>query len=166
MMDKRIKLGITPAELCCIVFGCIGAIYFVLGIFLLQSLPQTEDYEAGMVFTVLGGVFLLTTVILLLFSTAKRRKLQRIVSEGRYLWGQISDVVVNQAIRVNGRNPYNVLVRYEDPHGNLHLFRSGNLKTYPDRSVIGKQVRVYYENESYKHYYIDLEGVLPTVIEH
>lgn len=69
-------------------------------------------------------------------------------------------------MRVNGKYPFVLLVRYQDRNGNIHIFRSRNLKAYPDRSVIGKQVKVYYENESYKHYYIDLEGVLPKVVEH
>ena len=165
-MDRKIKLGITPAEICGIVFGGLGIIYFALGMGLLHSTPHSENYDSGVVFSIMGSGFLLATIIIAICSFVKRRKLQRIFSEGRYLWGEITDIIPNFNVRVNGRNPYNILVRFIDRHGNIHTFRSTNLNKHPDRSIVGKQVKVFYENESYKHYYIDLEGVLPTVIEH
>lgn len=165
-MDRKIKLGITPAEICSIIFGIMGVIYFGLGMGLTQSPPHSEDHDGGVVFVILGGGFLLATIVIVIYGVAKRRRLQRIFSEGRHIWGEIADIIPNYNVRINGRNPYIILVRYVDRHGSIHTFRSSNLNKYPDRSIVGKQVKIYYENESYKHYYIDLEGVLPKVIEH
>lgn len=165
-MDRKIKIGIGPAEICSIIFGVIGTIYLVIGLMLQNTPPNTEEHDASIAFTILGGVFLLTTVILLVTGTIKRRRLQRIVNEGRYVWGEIADITVNYNVRVNSRNPYIVMVRHVDRNGSIHMFRSNNQYKYPDRSIIGKQVKVFYEDESFKHYYVDLDGVLPKITMH
>lgn len=166
-MDKKIKLGITPAEIISIVFGMMGAIYFAIGIASLTQYPSDlEDHEGGIAFSVLGGIFLIVSITLLICGIARRRRLQNIYSQGRYVLGEIADILPNYNVRINGRYTYLVAVRYVDRFGNIHSFRSGNQRKMPDRSIIGKPVKIYYENESFKHYYIDLEGVLPNVIEH
>ena len=166
-MDKKIKLGITPTEIISIVFSIIGVIYFVIGIvFLTQSPSNSESYEAGIALSVLGGIFLLVAIVLLIHGATKRRRLQNIYSQGRYVLGEIADILPNYNVRINGHCVFTIVVRYIDRFGNIHSFRSGNQKKYPDRSIIGKPVKIYYENDSFKHYYIDLEGTLPKVIEH
>lgn len=165
-MERKIKLGITPAGIVAIVFGCLGIIYLLIGLGLSQLPEGTEDRTVGIVFTVLGSIFLVTNLILLICMVCRRKRLQKIVETGKYIWGEITEITANYNVRVNNRSPYIILVRYQDRFGNIHIFRSGSLKAYPDRSIIGKQVKVFYEDESYKRYYIDLEGVLPKVIEH
>lgn len=165
-MTEKIKLGISPAHIVSIVFGSMGIIYFCLGIALLQTPVGTEDFQAGIIFAALGGGFLIATLFILVYGYFHRRHLQKIVETGKYIWGEIVDIVPNYKVQINSRNPFQLLVRYQDRDGNIHIFRSRNLKTYPDRTIIGKQVKVYYENETYKHYYVDAENVLPKVIEH
>ena len=80
--------------------------------------------------------------------------------------GEIVDILPNYNVRVNDRCGYTVMVRHIDSRGNIHIFHSSNQKSYIDKSVIGKSVKVYYENDSFENYYLDLEGVLPAVIEH
>ena len=166
-MDRKVKPGLTPAGIVAIVFTILGGIYFFLGMGLSMQPADGEDYTAGIVFAVLGGAFLAIALTLWIYTAFHRKRLQAIVDSGKYIWGEIADVICNYQVQVNNRHPYYlVLVRYTDRNGAIHLFRSTSLKTYPDRSVIGKQVKIYYEDETYKHYYIDLEGVLPKVIEH
>ncbi len=165
-MEQKIKLGITSTSIVSIVFGILGSIYLFLGIMLTQMPADAEDHTAGIVFLVLGGCLIVLTLILLVYAGFHRKRLQKIVDAGNYVWGEVAEIITNYNVRVNNRSPFVLLVRYQDRNGNIHIFRSRNLKAYPDRSVIGKQVKVYYENESYKHYYIDLEGVLPKVLEH
>lgn len=165
-MERKIKLGITPAGIVAIVFGILGATYFILGLAMSQFPADAEDQSAGIVFTVFGSILLVTTLILLIYAVFQRKRLQKIVDAGKYIWGEVTEIVANYNVRINNRNPFILMVRYQDRNGNIHIFRSRNVKNYPDRSVIGKQVKVYYEDESYKHYYIDLEGILPNVIEH
>ncbi len=165
-MERKVKPGLTPAAIVAIVFGSLGMLYSILGIVFSLQPADGEIDTVGTVFAILGGVLLVIALILWICTAFHRKRLQTIVDGGKYIWGEIADITCNYHIQVNNRHPYVVLVRYADRNGVIHLFRSTNLKTYPDRSVIGKQVKVYYEDESYKRYYIDLEGILPKVIEH
>ncbi|MBO5078508.1 MAG: hypothetical protein J6B67_02345 [Oscillospiraceae bacterium] len=165
-MDKKVKLGLTASGIVSIVFGSLGIIYLLLGTGLHFFPTEEDDPTAGTVFAVLGAAFVLSAVIIFLCMLANRKCLQRIVNAGRYIWGEIVDIVPNYNVRINGRNSYVVLVRYADSRGTTHIFRSRDQKTYPDRSIVGKQVKVYYETEDFKRYYVDLDGALPRVIEH
>lgn len=166
-MERKVKLGLTPAGIVSIVFGVLGLIYFILGMTLGIFPADEEDLTVGIFFAILGGVFLLIALIIFLCTVFRKKHLQTIVEAGRYLWGEIVDILPNYNVQANSSSgAYVILVRYTDRHGRIHIFRSPVQKTYPDRSVIGKQVKVYYENDSFKNYYVDLEGVLPPVIEH
>lgn len=165
-MDKKVKLGLTASGIVAIVFSIIGIVYLILGIMIRLFPTEADDLIAGTVFAVLGGAFLLTAIIVFLCMLSNQKRLQSIVNAGRYIWGEIVDIVPNYNVRINGRTPYVILVRYADRYGNTHIFRSPSQKLYPDRSIVGKQVKVYYETEAFKRYYVDLEGVLPHVIEH
>lgn len=165
-MDKKITLGQDAWTIVGGVFAFIGIIYTVLGVVISQFPEDSDDATVGIVFAILGAVMLAIAICILIYGIYRRKCLQKIVENGKYLWGEVTDIVPNYNVRINNRNPYNVLVRYQDRNGVVHIFRSVNQKTYPDRSIIGKQVKVYYENEEFKRYYVDLEGVLPTVMEH
>ena len=166
MDEKRIKLGMTPVGIVGTVFSVLGGIYLILGIFITAFPAGAEDVTAGLVFTVLGSAFLLVAVILGLCAAAYQKRIQNIRNAGHYVWAEIADITHNYNVRINNRYGYIILVKYVDRNGCIHIFRSLNQRHYPDKSILGKQVKVYYENESFKHYYVDLEGVLPQVIEH
>ena len=42
-MERKIKLGITPAGIVAIVFGILGVIYFMLGLAMSQFPADAED---------------------------------------------------------------------------------------------------------------------------
>lgn len=165
-MEKKLKFGLSARLLVCIVFGILGTVYAVIGSVLSAASADTEEKTVGMVFLLLGVAFLLTTGILAVLEAAKRKRIRQAVESRQYIWGEISDIERNPMVRINGRMPYVVLVHYRDLRNQLHLFRSYNLMRYPDPAIIGKQVKVYYTDETFKHYYVDLDGVLPNVIEH
>ncbi len=165
-MERKVKLGTRPTTICAIVFGIIGLHFTILGASFLLSPSDPETYTTGTVFCPLGTVFLIVGIILLCLDLKKRKRIQKIVSDGKYLWGEVAEIQVNYHVSVNNRHPRVLLIKYQDPAGNIHLFRSRDLYRFTDHSVIGKQVKVYYENESYKHYYVDIEGILPPVFEH
>lgn len=164
-MEHKIKYDITPGEICAIVFAPMAIIYGILGYGLLGS-SEAEDRSAAICLFIMAAGFLLISVILAIYGTCKRHKMQNIYSQGHYVLGEIADIIPNYTVRINGHPMYTVMVRYVDRSGNIHSFRSHNQRKIPDRSIIGKTVKVYYENEKFKHYYIDLTGVLPKVIEH
>ena len=165
-MENKIKFGLNARLIVGIVFGALGAIYLPIGLISLAVGAMDGTQVVGIVFTALGAVFLTVGIILLVFEFSKREQIRQAVENRRYIWGEIVEIERNHAIRVNGRCPYVVLARYRGRNGQLHIFRSRNLLRYPDSSIIGQQVRIYCKDETFKIYYMDLDGVLPSVIEH
>lgn len=165
-MERKIKLGTRPAMICAIVFSIIGLHFAILGLTFLLTNTDSETKMTGMALLPLGCVFLTLGIVLLCLELKRRRRLQRIYSEGRYLWGEVVDIKVNYNVSVNNWHPHALLVKYQDASGNIHLFRSRDLYRFTDHSLIGRQVKVYYENDSYKYYYVDIEDILPPVFEH
>ena len=165
-MEKKIKFGFSARLLVIIIFGILGGVYLLIGSVLSTAISDAEGHTVGMVFLLLSGTFLLVATVLALLEATKRKRIRQAVEGGQFIWGEISDIERNPMIRVNGRMPYVVLVHYRDRRNQLHLFRSYNLFRYPDPSIIGKQVKIYYTDETFMNYYVDLDGVLPSVIEH
>ena len=54
---------------------------------------------------------------------------------------------------------YRVLCRYDAPNGEVHIFASKGRWGTPEQAYRGEQVRVYYEGEDFKKYYVDLEDI-------
>jgi hypothetical protein len=69
-------------------------------------------------------------------------------------------------IAINGRHPYVVLVQVQDRSGRVHILRSKNCMQYVDPSIVNQQVRVFYADDAFKHYYVDLDPILGNVITH
>ena len=38
--------------------------------------------------------------------------------------------------------------------------------TFRDPELLGKKVKVYVENDNFKHYYVDVDEILPKYVEH
>ena len=165
-MERKAKMGLSDLSMMAIIYAVIGTIFLILGICLWRFSTDSESTLVGMIFAGIGLLFLVLGVIFLIVEIGKRNRANMLLSGGRYVWGEILEFVPNYSITVNNRHPYLAMVRYRSPDGEVHMFRSRNLLTYPDPSCVGKQVKVYYDGNSFKHYYVDLEGVLPKVTQH
>ena len=163
---KKARLGLNPLFLIGVIYTILGAGFVVLGGALWLGLKERDAALAGIIFVGIGSVFLILGVIFLLVELGKLRRANRLLASGRYIWGEIIDCVPNYNVRINGRNPYVALVRYRDGSGVAHIFKSGSRKLYPDPAILGRQVKVYVSDDRFRHYYVDLEGVLPPVVEH
>lgn len=165
-MEKRVKVGMTPTGIVALVFSIMGFLFLLFGV-LCQFFPEDEDDKiVGIVFSIIGLVFLVSALILLVVLIAGQCKKQKVFSNGKYLWGEIVDIVPNYYMSYGWRPAYTVLTRYIDGNGTIHIFRSSNLKSYPDRSLLGRKVKIYYQDESFKQYYVDLESGFPRIMEH
>lgn len=165
-MERKAKRGISAFFLLGVIYGVLGAFFVILGVCLWFFSADLEAQLVGGIFGGIGSVFFLLGIVFLALEFAKQHRANRLIAAGRYIWGEIVDFAPNYNIRINNRNPYVIMVRYLDAKGVAHIFRSPNLRIYPDRAIIGSQVKVYIQDETFMHYYVDLEGVLPRVIEH
>ena len=164
-MDKKINMGTSVLQIVAIVFVTLGSVYGLLGgVFLVTG--HSELLPVGSAFTMLGILFLCIALLLFLREHRKRKRARAMVDAGRYVWAEVVDVVSNNMVRVNGRYCCNLVARYVDGSGISHIFKSPNLNRYRDPGFLGKQVKIYYEDPSFSEYYMDVDGILGTSIEH
>ena len=153
-------LGIIGA-----VYAAIGSIFAILGGCFLYFGDETELPVIGIVFALMGSLFLVLGCVFLGIRYSRRKKEAALVAQGRYIWAQICDITVDRNVQVNGRSPVVFVARYSEV-GREHLFRSGGIRYYRDERLLGRQVRVYVPENGFKPYYMDVEAILPEIVEH
>ncbi|MGN1016959.1 MAG: hypothetical protein ACI4PL_08180 [Faecousia sp.] len=166
-MEKRAKMGWNALRILGIVYAILGGVFLAVGavIFFLGD-ADLELKIVGGVFVLIGGIFGLLGGIFLAVEYGKRKRADRLIASGRYIWGQVVDCQMNYNVRVKGRSPVIFVVKYVDGRGVSHIFRSHGVNTYRDPDYIGKQVKVYVSDDSFRHYYVDAETLLPNTVEH
>lgn len=160
-MERKVKLGIQTEYLDVPLFGLIGMFFFINGLKNFLSIENPVFYEDYTL--LLGGcIFIIIPLIRLICLLRRRKRLQTIFSGGKYLWGEVTEIVEKNFTKINYHyiHIYHLSIQYRDRDGNVHTFRSRSVFSRPEESVIGLQVKVYYEDDRYKHYYVDLENVL------
>lgn len=166
-MEKKVKLGMGALWCVSVIFVLVGLSFLALGAGLLFTPRNEEAQIVALTFIPLGAAFLICGGCGFLARHVKGRRAAKMVSSGRYLWAEIVEFRPNYNVRFNGRNPYMVVVCNTDGQGRRHMFKSeSSLKLCPDPGLYGKKVKVYYEDESFRHYYVDTEGLIGDVIEH
>lgn len=136
-----------------LVYSILGAVFGVVGCVLCLVLGK-ELRLLGVIFGGIGGVFLVLGLIFLGVEHGKRKKAEELIASGRYVWGTIADWRVNRSIEICGRHPIVLLVRCVDCRGQEHFFRSPSLRIAGGPQLLGKQVRVYYDDPGFKNYYV------------
>lgn len=159
-------MGWNALRIIGIIYAVIGTVFFVLGVLLFAMGRGPEFPLIGGIFALIGGIFGLIGGIMLLLEYGKQRRADRLIASGRYIWAQVVDCQLNYNVRVNGRNPVIFVVKYVDGSGITHIFRSHGVNTYRDPEYIGKQVKVYIGDQTFRHYYVDAEALLPNTVEH
>ena len=166
MMERKAKTGISALLIAGIIFTCMGAIYLAVGIcfhfFAVNEISLIFLYAFGG----LGMLFFILGVIFLTLEIRKRLRFNRLLQSGNYITAEISEINLNYSVRINGRHPYVVVCRYQDMMGTIHLFKSRNLSFDPGTLFQGQTVKIYVDGEDFKHYYMDIDEVLPKIIQH
>lgn len=166
-MGKKASVNWNANLILSIVFGFMGAVYLFIDFVLVNGMPREEGAViVGWVFLPLGIVFLALCAVFTILRIRKKRERARLVEEGRYVWGQITEVEFNYSVRVNRRHPQVAIVQHRDSSGTVHVFKSGNLFSYGTSSLVGQQVRVYTQGPKYSPYYVEVEPLLSQYQEH
>ena len=159
-------MGLSALKIIGYIYTALGSIFVLLGLSLWGLIPEGEGFIIGVIFSGIGSIFLILGIIFLVHETKKLRRANALLAADRYVMGTVANIQTNVNVRVNGFNPYVLLIKCQDAQGNTHIYRSRNIQTYVDYSIIGTPVKVYTEYVGSKEYYVDLDGVLPQVIEH
>ena len=165
-MDRKIKHGLSAKLLISVIFGILGVVYIGISIPMLIFDSFSSVWIIPLIFGGVGIVFIAVAAVLAFVELKKRWQIDRMLQENRYLWGEVVEISQNLNLRINSRHPYVVTIRCQDRMGQTHTFRSRNILHYVDRAIMGKQVKVYYADDSFKVYYVDIDPLLPNIIHH
>ena len=164
MEKRKAKSGLTVLLLAGIIYTGIGVLFLLIG-----SLVGAQNIEGNpiifkAVFCGMGALLLIVGVICLSLEIGNRVRYNRMINSNQFIMAEISEITMNYALRVNSRHPYIVIGRYRDMYGNIHTFRSRNLNFDPAPLLRDQMVRIYVEGENFRHYYMDIDSVLPEVM--
>lgn len=164
-MEKGRGRSVSAMGILGVIFTFLGSLFAVLGVFLAWKLP--EDVKmVGYIFTVIGAPFLILGAVFLCVQAGKKRTAERLIESGRFVWGDVAGLSRNYSVEVNGRHPIFLSVRFQDPYGRIHMFKSQDLMIPPDESWIGKKVKIYYEGDNFQKYYVAAEDLTCGYIYH
>ncbi len=140
-METKARLGWGVLRILGMVYAILGAGFLALGI-LLSFMPDRDGMLFGLIFGGIGSIFLLLGLAFLLTELRRKRRAQRLVDAGRYLWAQVVEITVQHNVTINGSHPCAVLACYTAPDAVRHMFKSANVRMFRDQSLIGRQVKV------------------------
>lgn len=166
-MERKVKMGTSARFLVGIVFTVVGCVFLILSIALTGWAEEAEVVLVGKIYLPIGGVFFLLGVSFLLADWIKRRRAQKMLDEGCFLWARIIRIQPNWNVTINGRHPCMAVVSARDSRDVEHIFKSASyMKLREDMALIGCQIKVYYEDETYRCYYVDVQELMSNTIEH
>ncbi len=107
---------------------------------------------------IMGLIFAAVGIPILIIPAILNKKNEKLVETGKKVYGVIEEIVFNTSVTVNGRNPYVVYCKYEDPtSGMIYKFKSKNLYFNPhDSYKVGDNIGIYLNPENYKKYYVEV----------
>ena len=165
-MEKKARIGQSALMIIGIIYTALGGTFVILGAALAALLRDSDAFMVGLIFGGIGAIFLILGIIFLIVELCKKKRSDALLASGHYILGEVVDIAANINVNVNGRYPYHIIVQYIDPHGVRHIFRSPGLRIFRDPELLGKKVKVYVENDNFKHYYVDVDEILPKYVEH
>lgn len=168
-MERKAKTGMNVWLLIGIIFTIVGVSFSVTMVVVFFAFKDSDPMTFWLflpIFGLMGVIFLVFGLILLTSQIRKKVRSNRLLNSGNYITAEITEVTMNYTVRINGRHPFVVKCIYQDMAGNVHIFKSRDLHFDPRELLKSQQVKVYVDGEDFKHYYVDIDEVLPKVINH
>lgn len=95
----------------------------------------------------------------------EKRKKEKLIANGKYIYADIVDIDVNvyQKVQIDciSMNPYFIVCKYVEANGKEHLFKSKSLLYNPSALITENQLKVYVDLKNPKKYYVDTSSILP-----
>ncbi len=170
---RKPKFSLSATDIVGLIFAPLGLVFIIIGAVVTAAGESGRVQVDGdpklflAIFGVIGALFFILGGIFLAFMIRRRKIHDRLFSQGHYIMAQVTSVLPNYNVRVNGRCPYVAECSYTDPNtGILHLFRSRNIYFDPTAIAMDAMVPVYVDTDNFRHYYVDIDSVLPEVQRH
>ena len=100
----------------------------------------------------------------LLYLRKRRLLRERLLADGDREMADVIDVEQVRSVQINGRCTYRVVCHIERD-GVLHEYRSDLLPVNPGLPP-GSRVPVYLDRYDPHKYYVDVDSVMPTIVQH
>lgn len=115
----------------------------------------------GLIFLIIGGTGILVKI--------NKGKLEKKLKEnGELIYADYVETVLNNSLRVNGVQPYNIICEWINPLDNKkYIFKSKNIWIDPENIIKEKNIKqfpVYIDNNK-KKYTIDLDSLMENIVD-
>ncbi|MDD5936756.1 MAG: DUF3592 domain-containing protein [Clostridiales bacterium] len=126
---------------------------------------QENLYFQSTVFGLLGSLFLILTIIMVIYQQQMQSKRQKLITEGNRVDATIIGCTTNNKVKIYGKHPYQIEATYEDLFSKaVYHFQSHNIYHNPP-NMLGMCVPVYVNPNNSKDYYMDLLSLRNQLIE-
>jgi len=133
-----------------------------------QVSVKGEEYFA-LIPAGIGIIFLTIGSVILIVKYKKKKSNEALVESGQRIDAEIDDVSVNYNIRMNGRCPYYITCRWENPSdGKMYLFKSKSIWYDPQPIIDDIQIEtlpVYINMNNLKKYYVCIDELENKVVD-
>lgn len=114
-------------------------------------------WASSLMLGALGAVFFAIGAGIILFAVYQARKAADLMKNGKRCLTTVHRVELNEHLRVNGKNPYQVLTQWQNPAtGQTRIFRSNNVWFDPSEYLNGRNVMVFVGRGDPDRYHVDL----------
>ena len=136
--DNPNKIGVKSLDLLFLIFPGIGLIFFII-----------------------GGTGILVKI-------NKKKSEENLKENGKLIYANYVETVLNTSYRVNGKCPYNIICEWNDTLDNKkYIFKSKNIWINPEKIIKEKDIKqftVYIDNDR-KKYVIDVDILTENVVD-
>lgn len=116
----------------------------------------------GLIFSIIGVTGISVTI--------KRKNIEKRLKEnGKKIYADYVETVINTSYSVNGINPYNIICVWDNPMDNKkYIFKSKDIWFNPEIVIIEKNIKqfpVYLDEKDKKKYVIDIDNITESVVD-
>lgn len=113
----------------------------------------------GLIFLIIGGIGIFVNL-------NKRRLNNRLKANGKLVYANYVNTILNTSVSINGRNPYKIICEWTNPEDNKkYTFKSDNIWVNPEITInYGNiQLPVYVNLKNCKQYYVDISSITKDI---
>ena len=122
-----------------------------------------------LIFPGLGLIFLIVGGIGILVKINKRKSEKNLKENGKLIYANYVETVLNTSYRVNRKYPYNIICEWDNAlDSKKYIFKSKNIWINPENIIKEKDIKqfpVYIDNNNKKNYVIDIDILTKNIVD-
>lgn len=116
----------------------------------------------GLIFLIIGGTGILVKI-------NKKKLEKRLKENGKLIYSDYVETVLNTSYRVNGKCPYNIVCEWNNPlDSKKYIFKSKNIWINPENIIEEKNIKqfpIYIDNNDKNKYIIDIDILTENIVD-